>query len=303
VGWGAEVLRYLRESQEQLPALMSDQLDPLHLLFPQGRTDTAEGAYRRNLISQYLNQAVCAAVQEIIRQRPAGQRLRLLEIGAGVGGTSADLIPALDGLAVDYQFTDLSQFFLNEAREHFAAYPWVSYGLFDLNQDHWAQGVAANSLDVILCANVLHNSRHASRVLARLREMLAPGGWLIFIEATRDTYQIMASMEFKEGLTAFEDFRAELDTTFIRREQWQQLLLEAGGETPLCLPGADDAMSQIGQHLFITRFKSERQALEPEQMRAHLARHLPEYMIPSHWQILDEMPLTANGKVDRQALA
>ncbi|MEX5612924.1 helix-turn-helix domain-containing protein, partial [Pseudomonas protegens] len=78
VGWGAEVLRYLRESQEQLPALMSDQLDPLHLLFPQGRTDTAEGAYRKNLISQYLNQAVCAAVQEIIRQRPAGQRLRLL---------------------------------------------------------------------------------------------------------------------------------------------------------------------------------------------------------------------------------
>lgn len=303
VGWGGEVLRYLRESQEQLPALMSDQLDPLHLLFPQGRTDTAEGAYRKNLISQYLNQAVCAAVQEIIRQRPAGQRLRLLEIGAGVGGTSADLIPALDGLAVDYQFTDLSQFFLNEAREHFAAYPWVSYGLFDLNQDHWAQGVAANSLDVILCANVLHNSRHASRVLARLREMLAPGGWLIFIEATRDTYQIMASMEFKEGLTAFEDFRAELDTTFIRREQWQQLLLEAGGETPLCLPEADDGMSQIGQHLFITRFKSERQALEPEQMRAHLARHLPEYMIPSHWQILDEMPLTANGKVDRQALA
>ena len=65
VGWGGEVLRYLRESQEQLPALMSDQLDPLHLLFPQGRTDTAEGAYRKNLISQYLNQAVCAAVQEL----------------------------------------------------------------------------------------------------------------------------------------------------------------------------------------------------------------------------------------------
>ncbi|MGH8412628.1 MAG: AMP-binding protein, partial [Pseudomonas sp.] len=277
VGWGGEVLRYLRESQEQLPALMSDRLDPLHLLFPEGRTDTAEGAYRKNLISQYLNQAVCAAVQEIAALQPAGWRLQLLEIGAGVGGTSADLIPALDGLAVDYQFTDLSQFFLNEAREHFVEFPWVSYGLFDLNLDHWAQGIAANSLDVILCANVLHNSRHASQVLARLREMLAPGGWLIFIEATRDTYQIMASMEFKEGLTAFEDFRAEQDTTFIRREQWQQLLQEAGAQTPLCMPAADDAMSQIGQHLFITRFKTERQTLEPEALRAHLGQRLPDY--------------------------
>ena len=303
VGWGGEVLRYLRESQEQLPALMSDRLDPLHLLFPEGRTDTAEGAYRKNLISQYLNQAVCAAVQEIAALQPAGRRLQLLEIGAGVGGTSADLIPALDGLAVDYQFTDLSQFFLNEAREHFVEFPWVSYGLFDLNLDHWAQGIAANSLDVILCANVLHNSRHASQVLARLREMLAPGGWLIFIEATRDTYQIMASMEFKEGLTAFEDFRAEQDTTFIRREQWQQLLQEAGAQTPLCMPAADDAMSQIGQHLFITRFKTERQTLEPEALRAHLGQRLPDYMVPTEWRVLDEMPLTVNGKVDRQALA
>lgn len=303
VGWGAEVLRYLRESQEHLPALMSDQLDPLHLLFPEGRTDTAEGAYRKNLISQYLNQAVCAAVQEIARLRPAGQPLRLLEIGAGVGGTSADLIPALDGLNVEYHFTDLSQFFLNEAREHFAGFPWVSFGLFDLNQDHWCQGVAANSLDVILCANVLHNSRHAAKVLARLREMLAPGGWLIFIEATRDTYQIMASMEFKEGLTAFEDFRLEQDTTFIRREQWQQLLHDAGADTPLCLPTAQDAMSDIGQHLFIARFKSDRETLDATQMRDHLSLQLPDYMVPAEWLVLDEMPLTANGKVDRSALA
>ncbi|RBB92189.1 hypothetical protein C3E97_034025, partial [Pseudomonas sp. MWU12-2115] len=30
---------------------------------------------------------------------------------------------------------------------------------------------------------------------------------------------------------------------------------------------------------------------------------LPDYMIPADWQVLDDMPLTANGKVDRQALA
>lgn len=308
VGWGREVLRYLKDSQDRLPELMSDQLDPLHLLFPEGRTDVADGAYRRNLINQYLNQAVCAAVRQLAATHANERPLRLLEVGAGVGGTSSDLIPALDGLPVDYYFTDLSHYFLNEAREHFADYPWVRYGLFDLNEDYWAQGVEANSVDVILCANVLHNAQHAAQVLSRLKQILVPGGWLIFIEATRDTYQIMASMEFKEGLTAFDDFRAELDTTFIQRSQWLSLLEDAGAEQTLCLPDAngvhdmDQAMSAIGQHLFIARFKSHQAVLTPAQLQAHLAERLPGYMLPSEYHILDALPVTANGKIDRQAL-
>ena len=39
-----------------------------------------------------------------------------------------------------------------------------------------------------------------------------------------------------------------------------------------------------------------------EQMRADLRERLPDYMVPAAWVILDRMPLTSSGKIDRGAL-
>ncbi len=44
------------------------------------------------------------------------------------------------------------------------------------------------------------------------------------------------------------------------------------------------------------------QAADPAALRAHLARQLPEYMVPGVIMVLEALPLNANGKVDRNAL-
>jgi acyl-coenzyme A synthetase/AMP-(fatty) acid ligase len=39
-----------------------------------------------------------------------------------------------------------------------------------------------------------------------------------------------------------------------------------------------------------------------DNLRAALRVDLPDYMVPSHWLLLDALPLTGNGKLDRKAL-
>ncbi|AOR35734.1 hypothetical protein BFF78_35825 [Streptomyces fodineus] len=46
----------------------------------------------------------------------------------------------------------------------------------------------------------------------------------------------------------------------------------------------------------------DRPAPDPAELRAHLAEQLPPYMLPQSYTVIGEIPLTPNGKVDRDAL-
>ncbi|MFI6044558.1 amino acid adenylation domain-containing protein [Nocardia sp. NPDC051321] len=300
--WGAEVLRYLRMTEANLAALLRDDVSVLSLLFPEGQFGPAEATYRENLISRYNNAVVTSTVREIARTNTGPGPLRVLEIGAGVGGTSAVLIPGLAEEHVDYLFTDVSHFFLGAAKEKYQDFDWVRYGLFDLNRDYRAQGIAPNTVDVIVLSNVLHLAKHLGDGLVRLREMLAPGGWLVFIEATREVYSIMTSMEFNAGLSGFEDHRKDDGSVFPDRETWLRLLNEAGAQVAFCLSEAGSALAGIGPQTFAARFKPDRADVRQQELLGQLAARLPGYMIPAEIQVVDGIPLTGNGKVDRSRL-
>jgi pyochelin synthetase len=300
----SELLSYFRLAGRHLGELLRGELDPVTLLFPEGRTEIHEAAYNGMFLSRYLNKLLAAAAAEIVSRWPGAGPCKVLEVGAGVGGTSVELIPALAGLNADYLFTDVSQFFLNNARKQFRDWQWVDYAIFDMNLDYRRQGHFPNSYGLIVCANVLHYARNAADTVGRLRELLAPGGWLLFIEATRDNYQILTSMEFlfDDGSGDFTDARAATDKTFLTLEQWLEILAAAEADSFVDLPRQDPIVEQMGIRMFAARFKSGADLVMPADLRAHLSSLLPDYMVPAEIQVVDRLPLTANGKVDRVML-
>jgi len=302
VHYGEKLVNYMRESSSHLHELLEGDMNALDLLFPQGKLDTALAAYHDNLINLALNSAAKECVVNLARENMSlnGNRpLRILEVGAGVGGTSIDLIPALSEYNVEYHFTDISKFFLNEAKSRFEKYPWVSYGLYDINKDYWTQGIEASTYDVVVCANVLHNSRNLPKVIEILKEIAVPGGKLIVIDATKENYTLLTSMEFKDGLIDFTDFRAETDGTFIDFKQWKQVFHDVKLDVICSYPKEEDPLSLAGQTIFMTKFPKEHSMIYKEEVKEYLQQHLPEYMIPAHIEVLKKIPLSSNGKVDR----
>lgn len=56
------------------------------------------------------------------------------------------------------------------------------------------------------------------------------------------------------------------------------------------------------QQLSLSAFVTANNDVDESDLRKHLRDNLPQYMIPTHINILDEIPRTPNGKVDRNAL-
>jgi acyl-coenzyme A synthetase/AMP-(fatty) acid ligase/aryl carrier-like protein len=74
------------------------------------------------------------------------------------------------------------------------------------------------------------------------------------------------------------------------------------------LGGVDQATVQLkadsagDQRLIAYLVAKDRGGLSSNDLRQALLQTLPDYMVPSHFQLIDKLPLTSNYKIDRNAL-
>ncbi|CAI8965228.1 pyochelin synthetase F [Brevibacillus sp. IT-7CA2] len=101
--------------------------------------------------------------------------------------------------------------------------------------------------------------------MSKLKELICPGGWLILAKWTEASW-ISEWQKEEDGLV---------------------FVLQNEGEN----------------HLLAHRVKLDKVRVSAAELEKFLFLHLPAYMLPAHLQVVDALPLTGNGKIDRRELA
>jgi acyl transferase domain-containing protein/SAM-dependent methyltransferase len=250
------LLDYVRHCGNLLSAVLRGEQSPLETLFPSGAFELADGLYRRSATMRYINDLAASAVQAFVAARGA-QPLRVLEIGAGTGGTTAALLPCFVPEATRYRFTDVSPFFFDRAREEFGHLGFIDFGELDLDRELAAQEAAAGGgFDLVIASNAVHASRDLRATMRRLRELVAPGGMLLLVESTAHLAWFDMTTGLIEGWQHFAD-DLRTDNPLLDAPTWCKALRDAGFDDAGAWPQAGTATAHIGQHVIVARVAGE----------------------------------------------
>ncbi|MBD2364812.1 SDR family NAD(P)-dependent oxidoreductase [Anabaena minutissima FACHB-250] len=244
-------LTLLGRCGSKLASVLQGDSDPLQLLFPEGDMTTATQVYQDSPGSQVLNSLVQQAISSALAQLPQDRGVRILEIGAGTGGTTAYILPTLPAQQTEYIFTDLSPRFTTQAQEKFRDYPFVRYQVLDIEQELKPQGFEFHQYDVVVAANVLHATQDLAQTLQNIRQLLAPQGLLILLEGTIPQAWLDLTFGLTEGWWRFSDTELRPNYPLLTSEQWQQVLLQEGYQAAVTLPLAAATQGSLNQQSVI----------------------------------------------------
>ncbi|MEH1778506.1 MAG: type I polyketide synthase [Nostoc sp.] len=251
---GEVELALLTRCGEQLSAVLRGACDPLQLIFPNGDLASATHLYQDAPGATVANTLVEKAIAHALAALPSDGGVRLLEIGAGTGGTTSYLLPQLHPQQTEYVFTDLGSIFLSQAKEKFRDYPFVRYQTLDIERDPASQGFVPHQFDVVIAVNILHATTNLSKTLQHVRQLLATGGLLLLLEGTAHQRWLDLTFGLLEGWWKFQDNDIRPDYPLVSQVQWAQLLRENGFEQVVTFPGdrsSENALSQ--QSLIVGR--------------------------------------------------
>jgi acyl transferase domain-containing protein/acyl carrier protein/predicted O-methyltransferase YrrM len=238
---------------ESLAEALRGDVDPLQLLFPGGSLSDTEKLYQESPVARMYNSLVRAALDAALATVPAGARCRVLEIGAGTGGTTSALLSGLPADRTEYVFTDMSRLFSAGAREKFRAYPFVRFANLDIGSDPRNQGFAAGSFDIVVAANVLHATSDLRLTLRHARSLLAPGGVLLLLEASSPERYADLTVGLTEGWWAFTDTDLRPSYALLSKARWLDVLRESGFDDAVAVPGLNEGGVLARQAVIVAR--------------------------------------------------
>ena len=220
-----------------LPDILTGRLPATDVMFPDSSMRLVEGVYQGHALADYANDALGATLCSRIQQMSGADAgpVRILEIGAGTGGTTARILPLLRPHAAriaEYCYTDLSKAFLNHAEERYRPQlSTLTTAIFDVTQPV-RPPLERHRYDFVIATNVLHATPDIRQTLRNAKALLKSGGLLLLNEMS--TWSLFSHLTFGllEGWWLYEDAPLRLaGSPGLAPQSWQKVLADEGFES------------------------------------------------------------------------
>lgn len=255
--------RLLHHCLENYRSLLQGKVAANQIMFPQSSLELVEGIYGGNMISDLYNQLVATtAIAQIklynnqkLSRSP--QKIKVLEIGAGTGGTTRKMLKLLaaHNLEVEYTYSDLWFQFLEQGRQEFAqSYPGMKFSILDISLDPEAQGMT-EQFDLVIATNVIHATPKIRESLRHIKKLLKPMGSLILNETVKPQDFSTLTFGLLKGWWNFQDQNLRYPgSPLLLEPTWTRLLQEEGfcHLQPL-VPTLADQDDTFVQQVFVAR--------------------------------------------------
>uniref|UniRef100_L2GAE3 Beta-ketoacyl synthase domain-containing protein n=1 Tax=Colletotrichum fructicola (strain Nara gc5) TaxID=1213859 RepID=L2GAE3_COLFN len=171
---------------------------------------------------------------EIIGRAFAGvtSRVEILEVGAGLGGTTKYVLDKLVENAVPftYTYTDISSSFLAEAKKRYAHLPPGSVEFVPLDIEKTPPEKLCGRFHAVLSSNCVHATRSLAASCGNIRKLLRPGGFVVLVEFTTRLSWLDLVFGLLEGWWRFDDGRTHC---LADEHLWESTLKAVGFENVL----------------------------------------------------------------------
>lgn len=220
------MLEFLHYCAGHYTKALNGEIFAIGVLFPNGKADMLEDSTRRTVVHG-RERLYAGIVREIIRvildKFNSGRKLRILEVGGGNGLLTRELVAVTNNPNVEYYFTDLGESFVKKAKAD-SAFSFMNFGMLDISRDPASQGYQKHSFDMVLGLNVVHATKNIGETISNLKTLLAPGGTIALVEATRQMRWVDMVWGLAEGWWYFEDEDIRKYSPLVSLGTWEKIL-------------------------------------------------------------------------------
>ncbi|KAL9018352.1 MAG: hypothetical protein Q9185_004321 [Variospora sp. 1 TL-2023] len=215
--------RIMCRMYENLPTIFEGQRTGIQVAL---QDNLLSDLYENGTLLREGNRRLAQVIALLSHQNPA---MAVLEVGAGTGSATREILKALEGSSTrrkyrEYVYTDITPSFLGHAEKQFSAHSGVTYSTFDMERTGAEQGFSRR-FDLVVASNAIHATTDILTTLRNIRSLLKDNGKLVLLEITR------------QG-------------PFLSKRLWQEVLPQSGySGLDLCL---DDFFDQPSSSVLVS---------------------------------------------------